>query len=111
MIEVYHLTSLYHSCSAWLRDDEELIGMFKDGRYEVVAKVQTDSPEEAYELTQHEIQPDYTSLPWWDNPKVECLSQTRSTDVGDILFDTSTGQHFLVRGFMVKHTEYNEVKI
>ncbi len=61
-----------------------LMGFLPDTRYEVVATVDTDCPDIAYQLTNH------IDGSWTDNPKVtlnkrmkpECM---RSTSVGDVM--------------------------
>lgn len=47
--------------------------------YELVAYVETDSKDKAYELTNHIMQE------WWKNPEVRCMKETRSTSVGDVM--------------------------
>jgi hypothetical protein len=47
--------------------------------YELVAKVDTNSVEKAYELTNH------IDCEWWENEGVELVKQSRSTSVGDVI--------------------------
>jgi hypothetical protein len=47
---------------------------FPDG-YELVAYVQTDKLDKAFELTNHIHQE------WWKNEGVKCMKETRSTSV------------------------------
>lgn len=47
--------------------------------YELVAYVETDDKEKAFELTNHIHQE------WWKNEGVKCLKEARSTSVGDVL--------------------------
>jgi hypothetical protein len=47
--------------------------------YELVAKVDTISPDTAYELTNH------IDIEWWDNNGVELVKKSRSTSMGDVI--------------------------
>lgn len=47
--------------------------------YELVAYVETNDREKAFELTNH------IDCEWWKNEGVKCLKKTRSTSVGDVL--------------------------
>jgi len=47
--------------------------------YELVAHVDTDDLDVAFELTNH------ISNEWWLNEDVQCVKQGRSTSVGDVL--------------------------
>lgn len=47
--------------------------------YELVAYVETDDKNLAYELTNHIHQE------WWKNEGVRCMKETRSTSVGDVM--------------------------
>lgn len=50
------------------------------GEYNLVALVETEEVDVAYELTNH------ISRPWWDNPGVERVGpETRSTSTGDVV--------------------------
>jgi hypothetical protein len=47
--------------------------------YQLVAELETESLEKAFELTNH------ISCAWWDNEGVKLVKQSRSTSVGDIV--------------------------
>ena len=56
------------------------------GEYNLVARVECATVEEAYELTNH------IDLPWWENLGVELVgSKTRSTSTGDVIVIGNTG--------------------
>lgn len=59
----------------------------KGKEYTLVAEVFASSLEEVFELTNH------IHHPWWENKKVKCIKQSRSTSVGDIVI-TPGGQHY-----------------
>ena len=52
--------------------------------YQLVAELETESLEEAFNLTNH------VNCAWWDNEGVKLVKQSRSTSVGDIVI-TSEG--------------------
>jgi len=47
--------------------------------YEMVAVVETDSPDVAFELT------NTIECPWWENAGVQAQKKTRSTSMGDVV--------------------------
>lgn len=65
MIKVYHAKDLTEQ-------------KFPDD-YELVALVETDNLDHAFELT------NTFDMPWWEKDGVRCLKETRSTSVGDVL--------------------------
>jgi len=47
--------------------------------FELVARVDTDNLDKAFELTNH------IDCEWWDNEGVELVKESRSTSVGDVI--------------------------
>jgi hypothetical protein len=74
MIEVYHNTEFL------MYMQEETLEALSLGHFECVARVETDSLDEAYALTQN------IDEPWHRNANVSATSRnTRSTSVGDLV--------------------------
>lgn len=70
--KVYHATKptfgLYHLGSPKWPEE-----------YDLVAEVNAETIEKAFELTNH------ITCAWWDNPEVTMVKKSRSTSVGDII--------------------------
>lgn len=74
MVEVFHNTEFL------MYMQEETLEALSSGHFECVARIDTDSLDEAYELTQNIDQP------WTQNPKVATTFRNiRSTSVGDLV--------------------------
>jgi len=55
--------------------------------YELVANVDTDDLDAAFQLT------NTIDCPWWDNEGVEVINKARSTSVGDIIVSEDGSRH------------------
>lgn len=69
------MTNVYHAKYPTFGMTEQ---KFPDD-YELVAKVDTISPDKAFELTNH------IDCEWWENEGVELVKKSRSTCIGDVV--------------------------
>jgi hypothetical protein len=78
MIKVYHHESMELMSRPKLH---EVLEAFNEGKHHLVAEVQTDNLEIAYQQTNH------ITRPWYQNPDVTDHSSQRgrSTSIGDVL--------------------------
>lgn len=63
--------------------------MFDSDLYNWVADVHTDSIDMVFQLTNH------IDIEWWNNDEVKIYKHSRSTSVGDVIYDVDAGKHFL----------------
>jgi len=80
---------VYHARKPNFRDDG--IPIFNDDNFELVARVECGQLEDVFYLTNH------VEHAWWENEGVDCVKESRSTSVGDVVV-TEDGTKFLCRG-------------
>ena len=83
MFEVYHAKEPNFGCGPELSFPAD---------YEKVAVVESDNVEEVYYLT------NTVERCWWENEKVRPLGKFRSTSVGDVVVNITTGEKLRVEG-------------